>query len=141
MENTANNSNGALLDKALGQLAEDMENRELGAIIWNLATAGFHYLPELSVPGKNGETETIRVTGLRLADGKIFAIKEGLEDADISNFYTPEIDVPPVVVTLTPSMARETLGNPEGKQGSYTGGTTEEWLAIADCYFEALNEA
>ncbi len=139
MENT-NNNEAALLAKAKEQLGLDMEQRELGAIIWNLATAGFHYLPELTVTDKDGKPEVVRVTGLRYADGTLYAIREGLEAADISNYYTPEVDVPPVVVTLTPSGARESLGNPEGKAGYYTVGTTQEWLAIADCYFEALNE-
>lgn len=140
MENTTTTgSENRLLDNAKIQLGEDMSARGMGAIIWNLREAGFHYLPEVTVTGKHG-TKTLRVTGLRWENNTLYAIEEGVKKADISNFYTDGVDVPPVVVTLTPSVADVELGNPTRQEGYTTEGSTEEWLAIADCYFEALNE-
>ena len=43
-------------------------------------------------------------------------------------------------MTLTPDMAQSQLGDPTEKNGYTDNATNEEWLAIADCYFEALNE-
>lgn len=140
MENTITGAQEApILDNAMRQMAQDMEARGLGAIIWNLREAGFHYLPVVTIPGKK-ENRNVRVTGLIREGDKLYAIEEGLKEAEITNFYTQGVDVPPVVVTLTPILAEEELPAPEGNSFYTREGSTEEWLAIADCYFEALNE-
>lgn len=54
--------------------------------------------------------------------------------------YTPDVDVPPVVVTLSEKKAEEVLGDPTERRGFTTEGTVEEWTVIADCYFETLAE-
>ncbi len=130
-----------LVADAKEQLAEDMKQRGYAAIIWNNATADFHYIPEIVVGHlKNGSDIVVRVTGL-LADGdKLYAIEEGAPGADISNYYNAETDVAPVVVTLTAKTAARMLGDPADSDKFTTAGSNEEWLVIADCYFEALNE-
>lgn len=128
-----------LLLQARKGIAEDMESREIGAIIWDNASAGFHYLPDVSV-GKDGKTEVVRITGIYLYQGKLYLIKEGYTKAAINNFYTKGVDVAPTTVTLTQSVAGEDFGDPENNEGFYAGGTLDEWLVIADDYFEALNE-
>ncbi len=136
-----NNTNtNALLDQAKGRMVDDMKGRQIGAIIWSLESAGFHYIPEIVVSDTDGNPKTIRVTGLYRYDGKLYAIEEGAPHTDMEDFYRPGIDVPPVVVTLTEDKANELLGDPEDDAAYTTLGTLEEWVAIADCYFEALAE-
>lgn len=123
-----------LLNKALHQLAEDMKAREIGAIIWNIPEASFHYIPELEVSG-----QTVRVTGLYLYQNKVYAIEEDKPGVSIEHFYRHGIDVPPTVVTLSESKAVELFGTPADSRGLTSQGSLEQWTVIADCYFEALN--
>ena len=58
----------------------------------------------------------------------------------VDAFYNPGSEVRPTVVTLTPDKARIELGDPEGVEGFTLQGSLEEWLTVADCYFEALAE-
>lgn len=37
-----------LVARAKKQLCEDMEDRGIGAILWDNGTAGFHYIPEIT---------------------------------------------------------------------------------------------
>lgn len=135
------NENNQLLLKAKSQMAEDMKAREIGAIIWSVADAGFHYIPEIVVTDpKDGSTRTVRVTGLYLYKDEIYAIEEDKAGISTDEFYRVGVDVPPVVVTLSPLKAEERIGKPTEEKGYTTQGTLEEWVAIADCYFEALNE-
>lgn len=127
------------LTKARKDLAADMEARGIGAIIWDNATAGFHYLPEIAVPENKKEDETLTIEGLYLYEGKVYLIVEGKSTVSIDNLYDADTEVRPTVVTLGPSDAVRLIGNPKTHRGYITGGTTEEWLTIADCYFEALN--
>lgn len=129
------------LTLAKDKLAEDMRKRDIGAIIWNIGEAGFHYIPEVVVGcDKNGQDIVKRITGLYAYRDDLYAIEEGIRGTDIRNFYTKGVDVPPVVVTLTKDMAEKELGVPDKEQGYTTEGSASEWLTIADCYFEALNE-
>lgn len=130
-----------LLQKALGQMADDMTQRGIGAIIWSIPDADFHYIPEIVVKDpRDGSSRTARVTGLYRYQEKIYAIEEDAAGVEIEHFYRPGIDVPPAVVTLSETKAQEQLGVPSESKGYTTQGTLEEWVAIADCYFEALNE-
>lgn len=130
-----------MLKKALGRMADDMQARGIGAIIWSVPDAGFHYIPEIVVTcPETGRQRTARITGLYLYKETLYAIEEDRAGVSVSRFYTAGVDVPPVVVTLTESMAATELGTPSEKKGYTTQGTLEEWMAIADCYFEALNE-
>ncbi len=129
-----------LLTQALQKMADDMAVREIGAIIWSIADANFHYIPEIVVTDSEGKTSTVRVTGLYRYNGRLYAIEEDVADVNIDQYYRPGIDVPPVVVTLSENKAEEQLGDPEEAKGYTTQGTLEEWVAIADCYFEALAE-
>lgn len=133
-------STSDLLLQAKQKIADDMNARHIGAVIWNVAEAGFHYIPEIVVSDIEGDPKSVRVTGLYNYNGKLYAIEEGVADVDMNRFYREGIDVPPVVVTLSESKADELLGNPETKNGFTTAGTLEEWVAVADCYFEALAE-
>ena len=130
-----------MISKAKEQLAEDMRSRDIAAIIWNVGEAGFHFIPEI-VTGqdKDGADITARVTGLYVYDNTLYAIEEDAHGTDMKHFYKEGVDVPPVVVTLTPDMASKILGDPTNEKGFTTDGSNNEWLVIADCYFEALNE-
>lgn len=134
-----NTDEQALLQKAKDQLAADLLHRGYGAVLWDLATAGFHFIPEISLTTDRGP-HTVRVTGVYAYDGHVYAIEEDKAGVNIDQFYTPGVDVPPVVVTLTPDKAAEVLGDPTKRHGFTTEGTTAEWLSIADAYFEALKE-
>lgn len=138
MKNTDNNTAqqvDALVAEARRKLAEDMADRGYGAIIWDNARAGFHYIPEIDVNGK-----TIRVTGLYHDGDQLYAIAENAPHTAMSGYYREGIEVAPVVVTLTEDAAGRYFDDPTPAHGLYDGGSTEEWLAIADCYYEALNE-
>lgn len=138
MDNT-NQDKSRLLNNAKDGLISDMEARQIGAIIWDNSRAGFHYLPEITV-NEDGKKKTVRITGLYVYDKTLYIIDEGEKAADINNFYTQGVDVVPTVVTLSPDSALNTFGNPSSNENFQTGGSLEEWLVIADCYFEALAE-
>lgn len=141
MENNTNdNAARALFSQAIARIADDMRDREIGAILWNNSTAGFHYIPEVTVEGKNDRTEVLRVMGLYLYEDTLYLVEEGKAPVELTEFFTDGVEVPPVVVTLTEDSALRHLGDPEGRKGYTTEATNEEWLVIADCYFEALAE-
>lgn len=130
-----------LVAQAKLKLGEDMKSRDIAAIIWNIGEAGFHYIPEIVVgQDKNGVDIVKRITGLYVERDDVYAIEEGTPGTDITEFYTKGVDVPPIVITLTKDMAEKELGNPEKEPGFTRAGSGREWLTIADCYFEALNE-
>lgn len=134
-------TNSELLKKARQQMTDDMKTRDIGAIIWSLADAGFHYIPEIVVTNpRDNSTRTARVTGLYLFNEKVYAIEEDVAGVSVDEFYRHGIDVPPVVVTLSPDKAREQFGTPAEAKGFTTQGSLEELVAIADCYFEAIAE-
>lgn len=135
------NTTPDLLAKAKAQMAEDMKAREIGAIIWSIPDAGFHFIPEILVTDpRTNQTRTARITGIYRRHDDLYAIEEDSAGVSVDQFYRHGIDVPPVVVTLSESTASEQLGTPSEAKGYTTQGTLEEWVAIADCYFEALNE-
>jgi len=132
MENK-DKSSEALIGKAISQLREDMKSREIAAILWDNSTAGFHYIPEVSLAtGDSKDPETVRIMGLYSYDGTLYLIEEGMAPVELTDFYTDGVQVPPVVVTLTEDSAREYIGNPRGKKGFIIDATNEEWLTIAD---------
>lgn len=135
MENT-NQTPSALLDQARENLKKNMIDRNMAAIIWDLASAGFHYIPSVTL--ENGKV--VRITGLYVADNDLYLIDEECKRANIDNFYDPDTEVRPTVVCLTPNVAPGDLGNPSEEDGFTRAGSLEEWLVVADCYFEALNE-
>ncbi len=139
MENNTT-TNGKLFSEAISRLVEDMEVRGIGAILWDNATAGFHYIPATTITDKKGETKVIRVMGLYNYEGTLYLIEEDKAPVHLTEFYTDGVEVPPTVVTLTEDSARRHLGNPQKEDGFTTKASNEEWLAIADCYFEALAE-
>lgn len=142
MKDTSNiDRSDALVADAKGKIAANMLDCGIGAIIWDLGRAGFHYIPELIVgTDKKDEPTVVRVTGLYAYDGRLYAIEEGTHDTAMRDYFKRGEDVPPVVVTLTPSAAAGDFGDPSGKKGFTEKGTNEEWLVVADCYFEALSE-
>lgn len=132
----------ALLDKAKHEIYENMEARGFAAVIWDLSNAGFHYIPEIFIrpaTGK-GKTDVVRIAGLYAYDGTLYAIEEDNPAVDFNKFYNPDDEVRPVVVTLTTDSAASRLGDPRQGAGFTTKGSVEEWIAIGDCYFEALAE-
>lgn len=140
MENR--NETADILSHAKQKMAEDMKAREIGAIIWSIPDAGFHFIPEIVVTNPaDGSSRTVRVTGLYVYKDTLYAIEEDTPQADIANFYRHGIDVKPTVVTLTPDMAAEQLPEPDASPCYTTEGTLEEWTVVADCYFEALAES
>lgn len=89
-----NTSEKVLLNEAVAKMADDMESREIGAIIWNVGQAGFHFIPEIVVNPKDG-SRPVRVTGLYRYDGRLYAIEEDVAEIHPKDFYTPDVDVPP----------------------------------------------
>lgn len=129
-----------LLSEAKSRMIDDMAARGIGAIIWNIPNAGFHYIPEIVIGDVNGDPQSVRVTGLYHFHDDLYAIEEEVAGLETEEFYNPQTEVAPVTVTLSEDKARERIGNPANKKGFTTAGTLEEWVAIADCYFEALAE-
>lgn len=140
MENTGKDV-AVLLKNAKDGIIEDMKEKGIGAVLWDNSRAGFHFIPEV-VCGDGGSAtqRVVRVMGLYRYNGTLYIVEEDKAPVDFKDFYTPGVDVPPVVVTLTEDVASRDLGVPGEERGFTTLGTLEEWLAIADCYFEALNE-
>lgn len=134
-----NSASEKLINQAIEKLAKNMKDREIGAILWDNASAGFHYIPEITIQNHDG-SEVVRVMGLYLYNDNLFIIEEGMAPVELTEFYTDGVEVPPVVVTLTEDSALNHLGNPEGRKGYTRQATNEEWLVIADSYFEALAE-
>lgn len=135
------NSVAGLLANAKKELMENMVERNYGAIIWDLASAGFHYIPEIVHHSQEKDkTRVARITGLYAYNGQLYLIEEERSGVSVDEFYNPQTEVKPTVVTLTPDKAESELGNPESRKGFTQQGSLEEWLAIADCYFEALAE-
>lgn len=130
-----------LLAKAKSDLQADMASRGIGAIIWDLSDAGFQYLPELSLPTDDPEKpEVVGVTGLYSDGTDLYIIEEGKSGVSVDEFYNPDTEVKPVVVTLSPDRAAKAFGNGADRKGFTLDGDLEEWLSIADCYYEALAE-
>ncbi len=131
--------NPNLFAKARKDLGDDMQSRGIGAIIWDNSQAGFHYLPVVTAAdSKPGDTPVV-VQGMYLYDGVVYLMEEGICPVSVDNLYDPDTEVKPAVVTLDANDAQRMLGDPSGSKGYTTEGTLEEWLAIADCYYEALN--
>ncbi|MDE5653563.1 MAG: hypothetical protein K2G75_04665 [Muribaculaceae bacterium] len=136
MENTD------LFAKARQDLYDDMQQRKIGAIFWDNSTAGFHYVPEVNLAADDAEMpDSVRIMGLYCYNGVLYLIEEDKARIDFEDFYDADSEVRPSVVTLTPTVARKDLGDPTEEPGFTTAGSLEEWLTVADCYFEALNEA
>lgn len=130
-----------LFGKAKQDLYADMQSRNIGAIIWDNSTAGFDYIPEINLAEDDAEMPDItRIMGLYAFEGVLYLIEEDKAKVDFNDFYDKNTEVRPSVVTLTPNVAEKDLGNPSKEPGYTSEGSLEEWLAIADCYFQALNE-
>lgn len=128
-----------LLSQVRRDLAADMEARGLGAVIWDNATAGFHFVPEVTLRTADGATTRVaRITGIRCAGGSPWLIEEARAGADMGRYYDRYNEMRPTVVTLTADVAGRELGDPSEGRGYTRQGSLEEWLAVADCYFGAL---
>lgn len=131
-----------LLANAKKELADDMAKRNIGAIVWDNATANFHYVPEVvcRADGRH-KAHVARIEGICLYENKLYLIDEEKAKISVNDFYNKDTEVQPTVVTLTPAKAEKDLGNPADHPEAYlTNGSLEEWLVVADCYFEALAE-
>lgn len=143
MENTHKYSKAGadILEKAKSDLMEDMRARGIGAVIWDLSTVGFQYIPEIvHVSADKQKTRVARVTGLYSYNGTLYIIEEDRADVSVDSFYDRDTEVKPSVVTLSEDKAEKELGDPEAVKGYTTQGSVDEWLTIADCYFQALSE-
>lgn len=128
------------LNNAVNELRANMAERGIAAIIWDVEEAGFHYIPEVSLPDSTEEDPKVaRVTGLYAYNDILYLILE-TAGINVGEFYNPDSEVRPTVVTLSEDLASKYLGDPEGKEGFDKDGDLEEWLAVSDCYFEALAE-
>lgn len=129
-----------LLGKAKTDLMANMAQRGIAAIIWDVEEAGFHYIPEVELPDSTEEDPKVaRVEGLYTFDGELYLILESAE-VNFEDFYNPDSEVRPTVVTLSADLAKKYLGDPKDQAGFDPDGDLEEWLAVTDCYFEALAE-
>lgn len=142
MENTQKQSDKLFADAKQAML-EDMKQRGIGAILWNNATAGFHYLPEVVCHSKKepDKTRVAQVMGLYRYDDVLYLIEEDRAPIKFDDFWNPDTEVAPTVVTLSEDIAIKDLGDPETVKGYTLQGTLEEWTAIADCYFQVLAES
>lgn len=130
-----------LLEKAKAELIANMAERNIAAVIWDVEEAGFHYIPEIELEDSTPEDPKVaRVSGLYAYADKLYLIVEGEADIDYNDFYDPNTEVRPTVVTLSRDLANKYLGNPAHEKGFTTEGDLEQWLAVTDCYFEALAE-
>lgn len=130
-----------LFDKAKEELLLNMKQKGIGAIIWDNATAGFHYIPEiLHRSDEKDKVRVARIMGLYNYKGTLYLIEENRASVNINKLYDPDTEVKPTVVTLSEDSAMRLLGDPDKVKGYTQQGSLEEWLTIADCYFEALNE-
>ena len=132
----------ALLGKAKEELADNMKARGIAVVIWDLASASMQYIPEIVVRdgADKSKAEVVRITGIYRYGDKLFLIEEDKAGVSVDRFYNRNTEVKPSVVTLTEDMAASALGDPEGKPGFTTAGTIEEWINVANCYFQALIE-
>lgn len=122
------------------ELMADMATRDFAAIIWDVNEAGFHYIPEVELPDSTEENRKVaRVTGLYSYKNELYLILESA-DVKMDEFYDPDTEVRPTVVTLSSDLASKYLGDPKGRPGFDPDGDLEEWLAVADCYYEAIQE-
>ena len=139
MENTNKQSAAAFADAKQAML-EDMKERGIGAVIWDNATVGFRFLPEVVCHSKKepGKTRVAQIMGLYRYDGVLYLIEEDRAPIKFSDFWDPDTEAAPTVVTLSEDIAVKDLGDPNAVKGYTTQGTLEEWTAIANCYFEAL---
>lgn len=129
-----------LLGKAKSDLMANMAQRGIAAIIWDVEEAGFHFIPEVTLPDSTKEDPKVaRVTGLYSYADDLYLVLE-TADIDFEEFYNPDTEVRPTVITLSSDLAAKYLGDPAGREGYDNEGDLEEWLAVADCYFEALAE-
>ena len=140
MENTQKPD--ALFEQAKSDIIADMTTRGIGAVIWDNATAGFPYKPEiLHKSAKDpSKTRVAEIMGLYAYDGVLYLIEEGRAPIKFDEFWDKDTEAAPTVITLSEDVAREKLGDPEAVKGYTTQGSLEEWTAIADCYFQALNQ-
>ena len=130
-----------LFTNAKEALLDDMKQKGIGAILWDNATAGFHYIPEIvHRSDEKNKVRVARIEGIYRFSGQLYLIEEDRAPVSVSKLYDPDTEVKPTVVTLSEDSAMRTLGNPEKVKGYTQQGSLEEWLAIADCYYEALNE-
>lgn len=141
MENTNKEVSGLFSD-AKEALTADMKSRGIGAIIWDNETAGFPYLPEVVCHSKKDpeKSRVATIMGLYRYNGVLYLIEEGRAPIKFSDFWNPDTEAAPTVVTLPEDEAIKELGDPEAVMGYTTQGTLEEWTAIADCYYQALNQ-
>ena len=130
---------GALLADAKKELAANMEQRGIGLIVWNLFTAGFHYLPEVSIRSAKG-SDVVRISGIYRKGDELYLLEEGKAPVSTADLYNPDSEVEPTVATLPESEADEKIGNPATAKGLTQEANLSEWLVVADCYFEALAE-
>ena len=129
-----------LLNKAKSDLMANMAQRGIAAILWDVEEAGFHYIPEVELPDSTEEDpKVVKVSGLYSFGGDLYLILES-SDLNLDEFYDPDSEVRPTVVTLSSDLASKYLGDPKDNPGYDNAGDLEEWLAVADCYFEALAE-
>ena len=102
--NTQNSgaANAEMFARAKESIAQDMEARNIGAIIWDNASANFHQIPEIElVCPSTGNTRTARITGLYLYKDNVYLMEEDSVGVSVGDFYDHNTEVKPTVVTLT----------------------------------------
>lgn len=141
MENT-NHESAKLFADAKQGIIDDMKSRGIGAIIWDNATAGFPFLPEVVCHSAKdpAKSRVAQIMGLYRYNDVLYLIEEDRAPIKFKDFWNPDTEAAPTVVTLTEDIAIKDLGDPEAVKDYTTQGTLEEWTAIADCYFQALNQ-
>lgn len=126
-----------LFEQAKADICADMKSRDIGAILWDNDRAGFHFPPAVKLQYPDSKTSVWTIQGIYRIEDSIFLMSDKTE-VNVNKYYEPGIEEPPSVVTLTQSQALKQLGDPTEARGYTRQGSIQEWLTIADCYFEAL---
>ena len=78
--------------------------------------------------------------GMYNFEGTLYLIEEDRTKIKFDDFWNHDTEAPPTVVTLSEDVAVKEFGDPKLTKGFTTLATLEEWTAVADCYFQALNQ-
>ena len=127
-----------LFERAKADIAADMKSRGIGAILWAVGSVNFHYLPEVVVGQDHGKDVVVTVSGIYRVGDDLYLMEQGVAPRSVDDYYNKNTEVRPDVVTLTEKQALQQLGTPDSQRGFTRQGTVQQWLTIADCYFEAL---
>ena len=138
MENKNEVMSGELFLQAKDAIATDMRARGIGAIMWDCESDRFAYLPRVAVFAPGSFERVAEIGGIYRRGNSLFLMERGRAPVSVDDYYDKDAEKRPLVVTLTEEQACAQLGEPGDHRGLTECGSVEDWLTVADCYFEAL---